>query len=127
VTTPQDIALLDARKALAMFRKVKVPVLGVVENMSTHICSQCGFEEPIFGSGGGQGMATDFEIPLLGQLPLAIEIRASLDEGNPTVVSAADSELADTYVRFALRTAGALAQRPRSLKMKLPEIVIQNT
>jgi ATP-binding protein involved in chromosome partitioning len=126
VTTPQDIALMDARKALQMFRKVDVPVLGVVENMSTHICSQCGFEEPIFGSGGGQGMSEDYEIPLLGQLPLAMEIRSSLDEGNPTVVSAANSELAETYLRFARRTAGALSLRPRSMKMKLPEIVVQN-
>ena len=127
VTTPQDIALLDARKALQMFRKVGVPVVGVVENMSTHICSQCGHEEPIFGSGGGQAMAGDYDIPLLGQLPLAMEIRASLDGGNPTVVSSADSELADTYMSFARRTAGALSQMPRNLKMELPEILIQNS
>ncbi len=126
VTTPQDIALLDARKALQMFRKVEVPVLGVVENMSTHICSECGFEEAIFGSGGGQGMAADYDIPLLGQLPLAMEIRAALDEGNPTMVSSSDSVLADTYLRFARRTAGALSQMPRNLKMALPEIVVQN-
>ena len=127
VTTPQDIALLDARKAVQMFRKVGVPVLGVVENMSTHICTQCGFEESIFGKGGGQAMATDFEIPLLGQLPLAMEIRSSLDEGNPTVVSAAGSELAETYMAFARRTSGALSQMPRNLKMDLPNIVMQNT
>ncbi len=126
VTTPQDIALLDARKALQMFRKVEVPVLGVVENMSTHICTECGFEEAIFGSGGGQGMAADFDIPLLGQLPLAMEIRASLDQGKPTMISAADSRLADTYLQFARRTAGALSQMPRNLKMSLPKIVIQN-
>jgi ATP-binding protein involved in chromosome partitioning len=127
VTTPQDIALLDARKAYQMFRKVEVPILGVVENMSTHICSQCGFEESIFGSGGGQGMAEDYGIPLLGQLPLAMEIRSSLDDGNPTVASAADTELAETYMRFARRTAGALSQMPRNLKMELPNIVMQNT
>jgi ATP-binding protein involved in chromosome partitioning len=127
VTTPQDIALLDARKAVQMFRKVGVTVLGVVENMSTHICSQCGFEEPIFGKGGGQGMATDFDIPLLGQLPLAMEIRASLDEGNPTMVSAAGSDLAATYMAFARRTSGALSCMPRNLKMDLPNIVMQNT
>ncbi|MFT5138668.1 MAG: ATP-binding protein involved in chromosome partitioning [Lysobacterales bacterium] len=126
VTTPQDIALLDARKAVQMFRKVGVPVLGVVENMSTHICSQCGFEESIFGKGGGQSMATDFEIPLLGQLPLAMEIRSSLDKGNPTVVSAAGSELADTYIAFARRTSATLSQMPRNLKMDLPNIVMQN-
>jgi len=127
VTTPQDIALLDARKALQMFRKVEVPVLGVVENMSTHICRQCGFEEPVFGSGGGDKISRDFEIPLLGQLPLAMEIRLSLDEGKPTVVSNAGSVLADTYLAFARRTAGVLSQMPRNLKMELPKIVIQNT
>ena len=119
--------MLDARKALQMFRKVNVPVLGVVENMSTHICSQCGFEEPIFGTGGGEGMARDYEIPLLGQLPLAIEIRASLDEGSPTVVADPESELAATYIEFARRTAGALSQKPRNLKMGLPEIIVQNS
>jgi ATP-binding protein involved in chromosome partitioning len=126
VTTPQDIALLDARKALQMFRKVGVPVLGVVENMSTHICSECGHEEPIFGSGGGQGMSEDFDIPLLGQLPLAMEIRSSLDQGNPTVNSSPESELSNTYMTFARRTSGALSQKPRNLKMELPNIVMQN-
>jgi len=127
VTTPQDIALLDARKALQMFRKVSVTVLGVVENMSTHICSECGHEEAIFGSGGGESMSHDFDLPLLGQLPLAMEIRSSLDEGNPTVVSAGGSELAETYMALARRTAGALSQTPRNLKMEMPKIVMQNT
>jgi ATP-binding protein involved in chromosome partitioning len=127
VTTPQDIALLDARKALQMFRKVGVQVLGVVENMSTHICTQCGFEEAIFGSGGGVSMSEDYEIPLLGQLPLAMQIRASLDEGNPTVIADPDSDIANSYLRFARRTAGALSQLPRNLKMELPNIVMQNS
>ena len=126
VTTPQDIALLDARRALHMFRKVGVPVLGVVENMSTHICTACGHEEAIFGQGGGEQMAIDFEIPLLGKLPLAMEIRSSLDEGNPTVVKEPDSELADSYRSLALRTTGALSVLPRSMVMQMPEIVIQN-
>ncbi len=126
VTTPQDIALLDARKALHMFRKVDVPVLGVVENMSTHICTSCGHEEAIFGSGGGEQMAQDFEIPLLGQLPLAIEIRASLDEGKPTVAHNPDSAAARSFRSLALRTAGALAVMPRSMAFKMPEIVISN-
>ncbi len=126
VTTPQDIALLDARKALNMFKKVDVPVLGVVENMSTHICTACGHEEPIFGQGGGEQMAKDFAIPLLGQLPLALEIRASLDKGKPTMAVAPDSDMGQRYRSFALHTAGALAVMPRSMKVKMPEIVIQN-
>ncbi|NND45689.1 MAG: iron-sulfur cluster carrier protein ApbC [Xanthomonadales bacterium] len=127
VTTPQDIALLDARKALQMFRKVDVPVLGVVENMSTHVCSQCGFEEPIFGSGGGAAMAGDYDIPLLGQLPLSLDIRAALDAGRPTVVADPDSDVAARFRAFARRTAGALSQMPRNLKMDLPGIKLQNT
>lgn len=126
VTTPQDIALLDARKALHMFRKVDVPVLGVVENMSTHICTSCGHEEAIFGQGGGVQMAQDFEIPLLGQLPLAIEIRASMDKGEPTVAYSPDSPAAQSYRAMALRTAGALAVMPRSMVFKMPEIVVSN-
>jgi ATP-binding protein involved in chromosome partitioning len=126
VTTPQDIALLDARRALHMFRKVGVQVLGVVENMSTHICTACGHEEAIFGQGGGEQMAEDFEIPLLGKLPLAMEIRSSLDEGNPTVVKDPDSALANSYRSMALRTTGVLSVLPRSMVMQMPEIVIQN-
>ena len=126
VTTPQDIALLDARRALHMFRKVAVPVLGVVENMSTHTCTACGHEEAIFGQGGGVQMAKDFEIPLLGKLPLAMEIRSSLDEGIPTVVKDPHSKLANRYRSMALRTAGVLSVMPRSMVMQMPEIVIQN-
>ncbi|NNE06579.1 MAG: iron-sulfur cluster carrier protein ApbC [Xanthomonadales bacterium] len=126
VTTPQDIALLDARKAYQMFRKVGVPVLGVVENMSIHVCSECGHEEAIFGSGGGQNMASDYELPLLGQLPLASEIRSSLDEGQPTVAADPDSKLAMLYRQFARRTAGELSQMPRNTKLDLPGIVVQN-
>jgi len=126
VTTPQDIALLDARKALHMFRKVDVPVLGVVENMSTHICTACGHEEAIFGQGGGEQMAKDFEIPLLGQLPLTMEIRSSMDAGEPTVAHSPDSPAAKSYRSMALRTAGALAVLPRSMAFKMPEIVVSN-
>jgi len=126
VTTPQDIALLDARRALHMFRKVDVPVLGVVENMSTHICSACGHEEPIFGTGGGQKMANDFDIPLLGQMPLAMEIRSSLDAGKPTMATDPDSELGQRYRSFALRTAGALSLLPRNMALKMPEIIVSN-
>lgn len=126
VTTPQDIALLDARKALQMFRKLEVPVLGVVENMSTHICGQCGHEEPIFGSGGGERMAESFEIPLLGRLPLDIRIREALDAGRPTVAAEPESELAASYLDFARNTAAQLSQRPRNLKMDLPQINLEN-
>jgi len=126
VTTPQDIALLDARRAVNMFRKVDVPVLGVVENMSTHICTACGHEEAIFGHGGGQQMAADFELPLLGQLPLAMEIRSALDAGEPTMTQNADSPLAQSYRSLALRTAGELSVQPRSMSLQMAEIVIQN-
>jgi len=126
VTTPQDIALLDARKAVHMFRKVNVPVLGVVENMSTHICTSCGFEEAIFGHGGGEKMAEDFDLPLLGQLPLAMDIRTALDEGNPSVIKNPDSTEAQSYRRLALRTAGALAMMPRSMTFQMPEILVSN-
>jgi ATP-binding protein involved in chromosome partitioning len=126
VTTPQDIALLDARRAVNMFRKVDVPVLGVVENMSTHVCSNCGHEEAIFGAGGGEQMAKDFDLPLLGRLPLAMEIRTALDEGVPTMVKDADSPLVQSYRSMALRAAGALSVMPRSMVMEMPEIVIQN-
>lgn len=126
VTTPQDIALLDARRAVNMFRKVDVPVLGVVENMSTHICTSCGHEEAIFGEGGGEEMAKDFDIPLLGRLPLAMEIRSSLDAGKPTMMQNLDSPLSQSYRSMALRTAGELSVMPRSMVLRMPEIVISN-
>ena len=126
ITTPQDIALIDARRAFHMFRKVKVPVLGVVENMSTHICTSCGHEEAIFGQGGGEQMAKDFDLPLLGQLPLASEIRSSLDAGQPSVVQSPDSPIAKSFRQLALRTSGELSVKPRSMTFKMPEIVVQN-
>jgi ATP-binding protein involved in chromosome partitioning len=126
VTTPQDIALLDARKALKMFEKVSVPVLGVVENMSTHICSQCGHEEPIFGSGGGAKMAADYGIDLLGALPLDIDIRTGADSGNPTVVSAPDSSAARSYRDIARKVAAHLSAQARDYSARFPEIVIEN-
>lgn len=97
VTTPQDIALLDARKGIEMFRKVNVPVLGVVENMSLHICSSCGHSEPIFGAGGGERIASQYGTRLLGQLPLTMAIREQSDGGRPTVVSEPDGEVANTF------------------------------
>ena len=127
VTTPQDIALLDARKAVQMFRKVEMSVLGIVENMSTHICSQCGNEESIFGTGGGQRMAQEYGVPLLGQLPLDRRIREDLDRGMPTVVSDPDSALTASYREMARNVAARLATTPRSLELNLPQINIRNS
>lgn len=127
VTTPQDIALLDARKGLQMFRKVSVPVLGIVENMSTYICTQCGHEEPIFGAGGGQRMADDYDVELLGQLPLELDIRLQTDGGTPTVVAAADSSAALAYRRTARRMAARLAMQGRDYSKKFPKIVVEES
>ena len=127
VTTPQDIALLDARKGLQMFRKVSVPVLGIVENMSTHICTNCGHEEPLFGSGGGAKMAADFDVELLGQLPLDLRIRQQTDSGNPSVIAEPDEGPADAYRQTARRMAARLATRGRDYSSKFPNIVVENT
>ena len=109
VTTPQDIALLDARKGLKMFQKVDVPVLGVVENMSTHICSKCGHEEHIFGAGGGRRMAEQYGVELLAELPLDIRIREQADGGKPTVIAEPESTLAQAYIDMARHTSARLA------------------
>jgi len=125
VTTPQDIALQDAVKGLKMFEKVEIPVLGIVENMSSHICSQCGHEEPIFGAGGGQRMAEKYGVPMLGSLPLDIRIREETDGGRPTVVADPDGAIARAYLALARRAGiavGALADRSASF----PEIVIED-
>ena len=127
VTTPQDIALLDARKGLKMFEKVKVPVLGIVENMSIHICSQCAHEEPIFGEGGGARMAKDAGVNLLGQLPLEMGIRLQVDSGRPTVVSDPDSRTTAIYREVARKMATKLSAQARDYSAKFPKIVIQNT
>ena len=126
VTTPQDIALLDAIKAYQMFRKLELTVLGVVENMSTHVCSECGHEEAIFGSGGAERMALDYRIPVLGALPLDVQIRADLDAGRPTVVSDPTGPIARSYLEFARRTSAALSLQPRNLKVELPTIKVSN-
>ncbi len=126
VTTPQDIALLDAKKGLAMFRKVQVPVLGIVENMSTHVCTNCGHEEPVFGSGGGASMASQYEVPLLGGLPLDIRIRAEADEGNPSVVADPDGAPARAYVNIARRMAAALAAQTSGAGGRIPTITIED-
>jgi ATP-binding protein involved in chromosome partitioning len=126
VTTPQDIALLDAKKALKMFEKVSVPVLGIIENMSTHICSKCGHEEHIFGSGGGDQMAKQYGVDLLGSLPLDIQIREGVDNGKPTVAMQPDSAITTNYRDIARRTAGKLAQQSKDYSSKFPKIVIEN-
>jgi ATP-binding protein involved in chromosome partitioning len=127
VTTPQDIALLDARKGLKMFEKVEVPVLGIVENMSIHICSKCGHEEHIFGEGGGQRMAAQYNVPFLGSLPLDIRIREETDSGQPTVVAEPDSRIAGLYRDIARRAAARLSLQAKNYSHKFPTIVIQNT
>jgi ATP-binding protein involved in chromosome partitioning len=124
VTTPQDIALLDARKGLKMFEKVAVPVLGIVENMSTHVCSNCGHEEAIFGSGGGERMATDYGVPLLGQLPLDMRIRAETDSGSPTVVAEPEGEVAGLYKAVARRVAAKIAAKAKDFSAKFPTISV---
>lgn len=125
VTTPQDIALLDARKAYKMFEKVEIPVLGVVENMSTHICSNCGHEEHIFGEGGGQTMATDYGTEFLGDVPLDRQIREGADGGRPSVVSDPDGAVSQKYKAIARKTAAILAMRKKDYSAKFPNIVIQ--
>jgi len=126
VTTPQDIALLDARKGLKMFEKVEVPVLGIIENMSIHICSQCGHEEHIFGEGGGARMSEQYDVDFLGALPLDKKIREQVDSGRPSVVAEPDGRIAQIYRDIARRTAAKLALRSRDVAAKFPQIVIQN-
>ncbi len=126
VTTPQDIATLDARKGLQMFRKVSVQVLGIVENMSTHICTNCGHEEAIFGSGGGARMAEDYGVELLGQLPLDLRIREQTDSGRPAVVADPDSALAEAWLRTARRMSARLAMQGKDYSRRFPNIVVEN-
>ncbi len=126
VTTPQDIALLDARKGLKMFEKVEVPVLGIIENMSIHICSKCGHEEHIFGEGGGQRMSEQNDVDFLGALPLDIRIREETDGGTPTVVAEPDSRIAQIYHEIARRVSARLALRTKDFSARFPSIVIQN-
>ena len=127
VTTPQDIALADARKGLKMFEKVAVPVLGIIENMSLHVCSNCGHVEHIFGAGGGGRMAEQYGVALLGELPLDAHIREEADGGKPTVVAAPDTERAKAYFDTARRTAGALARRAMDRSSLFPKIVVEES
>ncbi len=125
VTTPQDIALIDARKAVKMFEKVEIPILGVIENMSTHVCSNCGHEEHIFGEGGGKRMADDYDVDFLGDIPLDGKIRESMDGGKPTVVADPDGSVATTYKAIARKAAAKLAGRKKDYSAAFPNIVIQ--
>ena len=127
VTTPQDIALLDARKGLKMFEKVGIPILGIVENMSIHICSQCGHEEHIFGSGGGAKMCEDYETELLGALPLDRNIREQVDSGHPTVVADPAGRVAEIYKGIARRIGVKIAEQAKDHSAKFPSIVVPNT
>lgn len=127
VTTPQDLALIDARKGVEMFKKVNVPVLGIVENMSTHICSKCGQEEAIFGAHGGQKLADEYDVDLLGELPLDMSIREYADAGTPTVVAAPDSPIAAAYFDMARNTGARLARQKKDYASKFPNIKVENS
>jgi ATP-binding protein involved in chromosome partitioning len=127
VTTPQDIALMDARKGLKMFEKVSIKIIGIVENMSTHICSKCGHEEHIFGTGGGEKMCADYHTEFLGSLPLDIRIREQTDSGKPTVVADPDGQISKTYKQIARRIAVKVAEMTQSHSTVFPKVVVQNT
>ena len=127
VTTPQDIALLDARRGLKMFEKVKIPILGIVENMSTHICSKCGHEEFIFGKDGGTKICSDYDTELLGSLPLDIKIRENLDAGKPSIIDNPESEISLIYRSIARKSALKIAGLSEDHSSKFPNIVIQQS
>jgi ATP-binding protein involved in chromosome partitioning len=127
VTTPQDIALIDAKKGLKMFEKVNVPILGLVENMAIHVCSNCGHAEHIFGSGGAERMAQQYGVEVLGSLPLDIRIREQTDAGRPTVVAEPDSDIAQTYKAIARKVAVRIAEKARDMSLKMPTIKVLNT
>jgi ATP-binding protein involved in chromosome partitioning len=127
VTTPQDIALLDAKKGMKMFEKVGVPILGIVENMAVHVCSQCGHAEHIFGEGGGKRMAEQYSVDYLGALPLDIQIRLQADSGKPTVVADPDGEVAGIYKAVARQVAIKIAAKAKDFSSKFPSITISKT
>ena len=127
VTTPQDIALLDAKKGIKMFEKVGVPILGIVENMAVHVCSNCGHVEHIFGADGGKKMAADYNMDYLGALPLAMQIRVQADSGQPTVVADPDGEIAGIYKSVARQVAVSIAARNKDFSGKFPSITISKT
>jgi len=126
VTTPQDIALIDARKGLKMFEKVGIPILGIVENMSIHVCSKCGHAEHIFGQGGAERMCKDYNTEFLGGLPLDIRIREQSDSGKPSVVADPDGQVAEIYRKIARRVAVKIGELQKDMSAKFPNIVVQN-
>ncbi len=126
VTTPQDIALLDARKGVTMFQKVGIPILGMVENMAIHVCSHCGHAEHIFGEGGAARMAADFGVDVLGSLPLDMGIRLAADGGTPTVAADPDGKVAELYKAIARKVAVKVGEKAQDFSSKFPKIVIQN-
>jgi ATP-binding protein involved in chromosome partitioning len=127
VTTPQDIALLDARKGLKMFEKVGVPIVGIIENMSTYVCPSCGHEEHVFGTGGGQKMCQEYGVDFLGSLPLNLSIREQADAGRPTVVADPDGAISVIYKTIARQVAVKVAALSKDMSSKFPNIVVQNT
>ncbi|MEG1767898.1 MAG: P-loop NTPase, partial [Comamonas sp.] len=124
VTTPQDIALIDAKKGIKMFEKVGVPILGIVENMAAHVCTNCGHVEHIFGADGGKKMAADYGMDYLGALPLSLQIREQADSGKPTVVADPDSEAAQIYKRVARDMAVKIALKAKDFSSKFPTITV---
>ena len=127
VTTPQDIALLDARKGLKMFEKVGVPIIGIIENMSTYVCTKCGHEEHVFGAGGGEKMCQEYGVDFLGALPLNLSIREQADAGRPTVVADPDGAISAIYKGIARQVAIRVATLSKDMSSKFPNIVVQNT
>ena len=126
VTTPQDIALMDCKKGIEMFRKVNIPVFGVIENMSVHICSQCGHHEALFGNGGGERIAEAYDTIVLGEMPLQQTIREHMDSGTPTVIAAPESDVALLYLDVARKVGADLSQRARNQRNIFPEIVVSS-
>jgi ATP-binding protein involved in chromosome partitioning len=124
VTTPQDIALLDAKKGIKMFQKVGVPILGIVENMAVHVCSNCGHVEHVFGADGGKTMAAEYGMDYLGALPLSMQIRVQADSGEPTVVADPQGEVAGIYMAVARQVALSIAAKNRDFSSKFPSIKI---
>ena len=127
VTTPQDIALMDAKKGLKMFEKVGVPILGIIENMAVHVCSNCGHAEHVFGAEGGQKMAREYGVDFLGSLPLDIRIREQTDSGCPTVIAEPDSAVAKAYKEIARKVAVRIAEKAKDMSLRMPAIKVSNT